>query len=388
MSTIVPKAHRPAYLANVLCIAKVTGDVASTESLVLRSIVHGIGGTRDDVLAAGSMLAGGHYQLQIPETPAARIANLQDMVMVALADGDLSPLESDPIEKMAKAMGYGQTDMDMVVTRARNALQRIGRHPKSFSREDEPFRGPILEKEDIAELEEPPPLPTQPPPLPEPEATPSEAAEPVPPPEPEPAEPEPPAAGVKAAAPAEQKVEEVPVPTSPKQPERATVSDALPTSVKLCMQCREASEHPETYCFGIPDGPVNPWGCRLSQMSWEPGAAWFELGHFRDDATFVFDKHAIAERLTARLASSLNCPHLDTRFAEAAFDCLPDRAMIGPRWQYRPADPDDENATPVRTTRYVHGCAVSTRVYATGVDPIGDQDALRVIQKASRRTSW
>ena len=150
------------------------------------------------------------------------------------------------------------------------------------------------------------------------------------------------------------------------------------------MKCRAESEHPETYCFGMPNGPVNPWGCRLSHMPWEPGAPWLELGRFRDDATFIFDKHAIADMLTAHLASVLNCPHLDTEFTEAAFDCLPARAHIGPRWHYRPADGDDPDAVTVRTTHYVHGCAVSTTLTVDGVDPIGTRDAMKIIRQAGR----
>ena len=153
------------------------------------------------------------------------------------------------------------------------------------------------------------------------------------------------------------------------------------------MKCRAASEHSETYCFGIPDGPVNPWGCRLSHMPWEPEAAWLGLGHFRDEATFLFDKHAIAERLTAHLASVLSCPHLDTEFTEAAFDGLPARAHIGPRWQYRPANANDPDSVTVRTTHYVHGCAVSTTLTVDGVDPIGTRDAMKIIRQAGRRLS-
>lgn len=378
MSTIVPKAQRPAYLANVLCIAKVTGDIASTESLVLRSIIHGIGGTRDDVATAGTMLADGHYQLQVPGSPAVRLANLQDMVMVALADGDLSPLESKPIEMMAKAMGYAQADMDLVVRRAQNALQRIGRRKGPLTGEDGPVRISIEEEEsaDPEEPSSPPPIPSAPPtpppaePAPEPEPVAPETEEgQVPAPEPEPVAVETPSSA----------------PTAQDDIGEPAADSSLPANVEACMQCRAESEHPETYCFGIPEGPVNPWGCRLSQMPWEPEATWFELGHFRDDVTFVFDKHAIAERLTAQVVTALSCPHLDTAYTEAAFECLPDRAVVGPRWQYRPAESDDPDATTITTTHYIHGCALSATLSTSGVDPIGTRDALKIIHKASRR---
>ena len=109
-----------------------------------------------------------------------------------------------------------------------------------------------------------------------------------------------------------------------------------------------------------------------------------ELGSFRDDATFVFDKHAIAERLTSQLAAALSCPHLDTEYTEAAFDSLPQRVTIGPRWEYRLADSGSDDAVRVETTEYIHGCGVSTPLTVDGVDPIGSRDAMRIIQKAGR----
>ncbi|MBT3293713.1 MAG: TerB family tellurite resistance protein [Verrucomicrobia bacterium] len=369
MSKVVAKVNRPAYLANVLCIAKVGGEVAATESLVLRSIIHSIGGTRDDVAAAGDMLADGHYQLQVPEAPGERLANLQDMIMVALADGHISPMESAPIEKMAKAMGYAQADMDLAVQRAKNALKRVGRKPSAYTDESAP-----------------PPIPAPPPP-PRPASKPVPKPVPIPKPKPEkkpptPAVPPPtpvPDEAVAALAP-DATTEDREAPTE--QPSSAPM--ALPADVEACMKCRAASEHPETYCFGMPDGPMNPWGCRLSRMPWEPGAPWMGLGHFRDDAIFIFDKHAIAESLTAHLATVLSCPHLDTEFTEAAFDSLPERAHIGPRWQYRPADSADPDAVTVTTTHYLHGCAVSATLSVDGVDPIGTRDAMRIIRKAGQ----
>ena len=42
-------------------------------------------------------------------------------------------------------------------------------------------------------------------------------------------------------------------------------------------------------------------------------------------------------------------------------------------------------AVTVRTTRYIHGCAVSTGLTVNGVDPIGTRDALKIMGKAGRR---
>ena len=384
MSTIVAKANRAAYLANVLSIAKVGGKVASTESLVLRSIIHRIGGTQDDVAAAGKLLGDGHYRVQLPDSLNERMDNLQDMIMVAIADGNLSPMESKPIERMAKAMHYAQADVDLALRRAEMALRRIGKKPRSVTTKPEP---PPLPKKPSkrparAASQQPPPVPKPEAPAAKPKAPAevvAEVSKKAPSPEPSPmsdsvSEPEPkPSQEVPPAAVA-------PPPEKTNAPEMA----GTPNAVKACMNCRAESENPETYCFGVPDGPLNPWGCRLSNMPWEPGAPWMELGSFRDDATFVFDKHAIAERLTSQLAAALSCPHLDTEYTEAAFDSLPQRVTIGPRWEYRLADSGSDDAVRVETTEYIHGCGVSTPLTVDGVDPIGSRDAMRIIQKAGR----
>ncbi len=396
MSKIVAKANRPRYLANVLSIAKIGGKVAATESLVLRSIIHRIGGTQEDLAAAGKLLGEGHYQVQLPDSLNERMDNLQDMIMVAIADGNLSPMEAAPIERMAKAMKYAQADVDLAMRRAKNALKRIGRKPQSITAEPEP--PPIPRKTQ----QTPPPLPkAEPPPIPvtvkkEEEAQADAEAESIPELEPVPEVESPPELEpISETKPAEQSVEPAEVPEGPEEEapakeepapaERDAGPQGIPRTVMACMKCRAESENPETYCFGVPNGPPNPWGCRLANMPWAPGAPWMELGSFRDDATFVFDKHAIAERLTSGLAAALSCPHMDTDYTEAVFDSLPDRAVIGPRWTYRSAEPEDAHAVDVNTTEYIHGCAVSTKLTVSGVDPIGTRDAMKIIERAGRK---
>jgi uncharacterized tellurite resistance protein B-like protein len=366
MSKTVAKADRPTYLANVLSIAKVDGDVAGTESLVLRSVIRGIGASQEDVVAAGALLGSGGYKMRLPKSLNERMNNLQDMVMVALADGDVSPMESAPIEQMAKAMRYTQADIDLCVRRAENALRRIGRKPQPGASDRKP---PPVPREPARPPARVLPQEIAPPPIPKP--APTEPTEPVKAtPEPKPQEPEPPSKEEKAP------------PVSQEEAPRK----GLPKNVKACMECRARSASPETYCFGLPEGPINPWGCRLSNMQWTPGAAWLGLGQFRDEATFVFDKHTIAERLTANLSAPLNCPHLDTTYTEAAFDCLPNRASVGERWHYRDADASDPDAVTLKTTRYVHGCPVSSSVTTDGIDPVGSRAALLIIRKAAKRT--
>jgi hypothetical protein len=121
-------------------------------------------------------------------------------------------------------------------------------------------------------------------------------------------------------------------------------------------------------------------------MPWRAGAAWLGWGHFRDNVTFVFDKKTIVARLAANLTDALNCPHLDTEYTETAFDCLPSRATIGERWNYRQADSVDEDAETISEDRYIHGCTLSTHLAVSGVDPRGTRDAEIIIRNAAKKS--
>jgi uncharacterized tellurite resistance protein B-like protein len=377
MNTPVDNANRAAYLANVLCIAKINDTVAPAESIVVRSIIHRIGATQQDLVAAGKLLSSGNFGVQVSESLALRMDNLQDMVMVALADGDVSETEGAPIEKLAKAMHYSQADIDLAVTRAKHALAKIGvstsgtlpappiPSPKTAKREPRSRKSSTRRRswrDEITKAKSVPPLP---------DPTPAKAA-------PKPASVSAPEPTVSSTEP-EETLEAVhhvaPPPPGP-----------AATRAQACAACRATCKTPTAYCFGAAEGPVNPWGCRLSGMLWEQDAVWLSLGHFRDDVTFVFDKRLIAKRLASNLADVLDCPHLDTAFTEAAFDCLPERVCIGIRWQYQKVVETDAEGTTVRQTHYIHGCAVSSTAKVDGVDPVGTREALKIIRKAAKRT--
>ena len=63
MTTPVDNGTRAAYLANVLSIAKTHDSVGPEESRVLRSIIHRIGATQQDLVAAGKLLSSGHHKM-------------------------------------------------------------------------------------------------------------------------------------------------------------------------------------------------------------------------------------------------------------------------------------------------------------------------------------
>lgn len=367
INTDVSRLNRPYYLANVLSIAKVDGKVPAGESLALRAIVKRIGANDQDLADAARLLGSGSYRVQLPDVPSERMANIQDMVMVALADGDVSPDESAPIEKAVKRLGFSQVDIDMIVRRAEHELRKIA--------------GTKTPAEEVpAALPPPvPPASVAPPPPPLPKAPARKAPKVVPP------EPAPVPVEEEAVAPVPHTPEaETPEEQAEVRPPHDASSAVLSDRIQACMARRSASVDPAGYCFGRPDGDPNVWGCRLAGMDWVPGAAWFELGAFRDDETFVFDKQAIADRLDANLSDVVGCPHLHVAYTEKAFDELPKRASVRGHWQYREAKPGDPTAVTVRVMRYIHGCPLSTAEQVTGVDPDGPREAEKLIHRAMR----
>ena len=371
MQSGVSRLSRPFYLANVLSIAKVDGAVPPPASKALQSIIKRIGASDQDLADAARLLASGKYKVHLSREPSESMSNLQDMVMVALADGNVSPREAAPIERAAKVMDFSQADMDMAVRRAELALKQMGVTDVLPSK--------------------PPPVPATAPPPPAPKrprstmplesppaATPVVPLEPEIKPEIEPElEPEP--VVVSEAPPVPP-----PVMTHPAAPVTAAGGGQGPARVKACAACRESSEEGTAYCFGRPEGALNVWGCRLAGMDWAPGAMWMELGHFQDDETFVFDKQAIADRLGANLAGVLECPHLSVAYTEKTFDMLPSKVAVRGHWRYREAETGDPESITLHVTEYVHGCPVADVKQVSGIEPIGTREAEKVIRKALR----
>ncbi len=384
----LPKENLPSYLANVLSIAKIDGEVSQAESYVLRKIIHRVGGTQQDLISAGKLLASGSYTLRLADSAQERMDNLQDMVMVALSDGDASPQETAPIERIAAQMRYTQADINLAVRRAELELKKLKQVKAPRKPTPKTHRSPA-----------PPPIPAKPsppipakPPPPIPEA-PREAVckEPKPVPKDKilnhetPEEQSPSDREIQPLAPEPEPTVDA-IEANPPAQATTVSSDLISSTIKHCMECRSASDNPTAYCFGLPEGPINPWGCRQSKMPWQADAIWLGWGHFRDDVTFVFDKKTIVARLAANLTDALNCPHLDTEYTETAFDCLPSRATIGERWNYRKADTADEDADALSVNQYIHGCTLSTHMSVSGVDPIETRDAEIIIRNAARKS--
>jgi len=256
------QADKISYLANVFAICGVDGRFSPQEVAVLKEVARRLNVTQEEASAARTLVASGHYELALLSDSRARRDNLEDMVMAALADGDLQPKESAPIEKLAKALRFAQVDMDMIARRAQARLDTLFKAARAADR-----------------------TPTAPA-----AAAPASAAAPAP----QPAAQEVPAADA----------EDVEPPEPPDTPGPV----ALPDDIAACVHCRAAAQDQAAYCYGEGES-LNVWGCRLLQQPWRSGATWLKAGSFRPSGCFVFDRETIRALLAEAAAQVACCPH-------------------------------------------------------------------------------
>lgn len=352
MSSQLSRQEATAYLANVLAVAQVSGESSRNQALVLKNVVDHIGADQHDMRTARALLSKTNYKIHLLAIPEMRVSNLEDMVMMALADNKVNPHEAEPIEKLAKALNYTQADVDMLVRRAQGKLQKMIGHT------DQTTLTPPLpkRKESVRMAVRKPRQQYSPSPIKREKIK-------------------------RTLPPAEQKpIEQKPVEISPP----ATQHAANP--VVTCQQARDASPNPREYCFGYGSGRINTWGCRLLGMDWAPGAGWFRTGYFRDDNTFVFDKAALVKRVTNSFKTCRNCPHINIDHIESAFDLLPSRASTIGRWTHHQADRNSSNSRNVQIKENIHGCLTRRQIMTDGVDPVGVRGALNIIKRAVKKT--
>jgi hypothetical protein len=352
------RSEKITYLANILAVALADQQISRPETMAMRDVLGRLGAGDDLLQAARDLLdREGAYALTPLADPADGMRNIEDMVLLALADGALQPDESALIEGFLSDLGFAQADMDMIVRRTQTRLRDLGL-AVTVGGATRRERARVAE----AKRNPPPPPPPPPPPLP------SRHAAPVP--------------EVSRALPVAATV--APVPAVPAASPVIPPS-GLPEKLAACVQRRAQAPEGACYCFGLPDRPLNPWACRLLDMDWTPGAAWLRLGRFRDDETFVFDGDAIRAGLQERLAGVAACPYLLAGWAMRACASLPSRASTAGRWRHRVAPAGASGAVTVSVRTYRHGCARSETLTADGLEPTDGRDAWRMIRRAAQQ---
>lgn len=102
------------YLANMLAIAYADGKLAPEEERVLKDIRNRIKANQNDLKLAYSLISKGDYGCKLVGTYSQQIQNLEDMLRICMADGDLHEYEQQWVTHFSGMIGLDQGTLDKV----------------------------------------------------------------------------------------------------------------------------------------------------------------------------------------------------------------------------------------------------------------------------------
>lgn len=151
-----------------------------------------------------------------------------------------------------------------------------------------------------------------------------------------------------------------------------------------CASEREKAYDKIGYCFGSENSRLNLWGCRAIGMDWSAWSEWFTFGQFRRADVFVFDMQRIVHELEKKIKSVRLCPHLRLEFISEILKAFPREALVAKNagWEYQQGESTHPNAVEItiRENEYQY------KTYVIGVRPIGTIAAKPILSKAIKKT--
>ena len=111
------------YLANVLVVARADGSFGAREEAALESIRLAIKAKKSELNKA-SKLAGSDDFILVPAGRySERIRNIEDMIFVALLDGELADKEKQVITSFAKKAGFIQEQINLILQETKRRIR-------------------------------------------------------------------------------------------------------------------------------------------------------------------------------------------------------------------------------------------------------------------------
>ena len=111
------------YLANIISISRVDGKLSSHEQKAIEGICQTIGARKDDLDEAMKAVEGGDYQVTPVGRFSDKVKNLEDMVFIALSDGQLPESEKKEIRSFARAINVNQDQINEIVSESKNQIR-------------------------------------------------------------------------------------------------------------------------------------------------------------------------------------------------------------------------------------------------------------------------
>lgn len=111
------------YLANIISVAGADGVVSEIEGKAIESIRQEINASESDLRKALHAIAHGGHQMTPVGRFSDKVRNLEDMIFVAICDGQLSKSEKPEILSFAKAIKISQNQVSEILSEAKLRLK-------------------------------------------------------------------------------------------------------------------------------------------------------------------------------------------------------------------------------------------------------------------------
>lgn len=398
-----------AYLANLIAVSRADGSVSQNETLAIESAQKSIGANKTEFRKADTLAQSDGFSLTVVGSFSVRIANLEDMISVALADGVLDQAEKPVVLTFAKNVGITNEQLQLILSEVRASL-KSGDATRACPRcSAKVFRsakfcpecGSSLELSDkAAAVAVEYTIPRVGIAIEFAESTASGFVDAVRKAKlaPENAE------CVKGRktwymaawskeqiAEAAELVEDLKGMRNRKvwvDAEESRWDDVF--GFTWCSERRSSAYRPLDYCFGVDEKRLNIWGCKNARMDWTAWSEWFSYGSFKQGGflksghVFVFDKRRIRHELETNLYRFRFCPHLNFNLVEAVLEHLPDEVEVKPNgdWAYKRDYEESPGSIKIKEKTVEGGYSYTNEYFTSGVAPRTPAIGLSTLKKA------
>lgn len=398
-----------AYLANLVSVSQADGSVSPNETQAIEAAQKRIGAKKVDLKKANTATQMDGFA-PMPVGPfSSRIANLEDMILVSLADGSLDQDEKPLVIEFAKRVGITNEQLKLILSEVRSSIASSGetRACPSCSAEVPSAAqfcptcgGSLAQSDKAAAIAVEYAIPSSGIAIEFAESTASGFVDAV-----RKAKAAPEQAeclkGKKtwymAAWPKERIAEAAKLVEDLKGMRNRKVwvdgkesrwNDVF--GFTWCSEQRITAYRPLEYCFGVDEKRLNLWGCKNAQMDWSKWADWFSYGSFRKGGiwnkrhVFAFDKKRIRHELETNLFGFRFCPHLDFRLIEAVIEQLPDEVEVKPKgpWAYKQDYDESPGSIKIKEEVVEDGYSYTNTFFTSGVVPRTPELGLTILKKA------
>lgn len=157
-----------------------------------------------------------------------------------------------------------------------------------------------------------------------------------------------------------------------------------------CAEQRDRAYRPVEYCFGRDENRLNSWGCRQAQMDWTDWAGWFTYGRFELPTLvggrhiWLLDKARIRHELQSNLHKVRFCPHLRPALVEAVLKALPSQVDLtaNKQWDYHRALEESPGCLKIVDVEEGDGFSFRSEYFANGIRPRGLEALAEILRLA------